>query len=121
MAHTACGHPSRLFLSVHMVCSAYLLQLLLGILLSAQLILRTLPQLSQPVRLLLGNADLVLELLLQMHLLHFHSAMLLLSLLQPNAHTHMDPLVPLGVPGFTKQLLRDELHTRDNTLSPALV
>lgn len=61
----------------------HLLQLLLCILLPAQLILSALPQLSQPMRLLLGDADLVLQLLLQVHLLHLHGAMLFLGLLQP--------------------------------------
>lgn len=62
---------------------SHLVKFLLGILLSAQLIFGSLPEPLQPLRLLFGSIDLVSELLLQVHLLHLHRAMLFLSDLQP--------------------------------------
>lgn len=63
--------------------NSYLLQLFLGIFLAAPLILSTLPQLLQPLSFLLGNIDLITQLLLQMDLLYFHCAVLLLGLMEP--------------------------------------
>lgn len=65
-------------------CATDLLQLLLGVLLATQLVLGALAQLPQPLGLLLGRADLVPQLLLQVHLLHLHGAVLLLGNLQPD-------------------------------------
>ena len=61
----------------------YLVQLLLCILLAAQLVLGALPQPLEPLCLLFGRVDLVPQLLLQVHLLHLHRAVLLLCNLQP--------------------------------------
>ena len=61
----------------------YLVQLLLSVLLAAQLILCARTQVPQSVGLLLCHVDLVPQLLLQRHLLHLHRAMLLLSDLKP--------------------------------------
>ena len=60
----------------------YLNELLLSVLQAAQLTLRSLSQLPEPMSLLLGSVDLVPHFLLQVLLLHRHRAVLLLSFLQ---------------------------------------
>ena len=85
--------------------SSYLLQLLLGIFLAAPLILRSLPQLLQPLGFLLGKVDLIAQLLLQVHLFHLHCAVLLLGFVQPadNAGSWRRPgkAVPANLPRGT--------------------
>lgn len=62
---------------------SYLLQFLLSIFLATPLIFSALPQLLQSLGFLLGNVDLISQLLLQMDLLHLHCAVLFLGLVQP--------------------------------------
>lgn len=63
----------------------YLLQLFLSVFLAAPLILSALPQLLQSLSFLLSKVDLIAQLLLQMDLLYFHCAVLLLGLVQPRS------------------------------------
>ena len=79
------------YVSASIWLNPYLLQFLLSVFLPAQFVLGALTQFSEPVCLLLGDADLILQFLLQVHLFHLHRAMLLLSLLQSATHRDREP------------------------------
>lgn len=77
-----CLPTNSMFKSHSSLCS-YLIQLFFSVFLATQFVLRALPQLPQAVGFLLCCVDLIPQLLLQVHLLHFHCAVLLLGDLQP--------------------------------------